>query len=81
MDHGHRDVDLKVNTTQHPGLTENIAPDGGPGSDDIVKGIPPWDNSWGQDGLRCGKGVTNQQWSIVGVVNDFLDPIRWNILC
>ncbi len=26
--------------------------------------------------LRCGKGVTNQQWSIVGVVNNFLDPQR-----
>ncbi len=26
--------------------------------------------------LRCGKGVTNQQSSIVGVVNDFLDPQR-----
>ncbi len=26
--------------------------------------------------MRCGKGVANQQWSIVGVVNDFLGP-QW----
>ncbi len=26
--------------------------------------------------LRCGKGMTNKQWSIVGVVNDFLDLQR-----
>ncbi len=24
--------------------------------------------------LRCGKGVTNQQWSTVGLVDGFLDP-------
>ncbi len=32
--------------------------------------------------LRCGKGVTNQQWSIVGVVNDFLDSqqVQYSLL-
>ncbi len=34
----------------HPGVAENIAPVGGPGSHVIVEGIPPWDNSWVQDG-------------------------------
>ncbi len=34
----------------HPGVAENIGPIGGPGSDVIVEGIPPWDNSWVQDG-------------------------------
>ncbi len=34
----------------HPGVAENIAPVGGPGSDVIAEGIPPWDNSWVQDG-------------------------------
>ncbi len=33
----------------HPGVAENIAPAGGPGSDVIVEGIPLWDNSWVQD--------------------------------
>ncbi len=53
----------------HPGLAENIAPDGGPGSDVTVEGfilvtIARW---------KMHKGVTNQQGSIVGVVFDSLD--------
>ena len=36
--------------TIHPALADNIAPNGGPGSDVIVEGIPPWDGSWVQDG-------------------------------
>ena len=34
----------------HPGLAENIAPDGGPGSDIIVVRLQPLNNSWVQDG-------------------------------
>ncbi len=37
----------------HPGVAENIAPVWGPGSDVIVEGIPPRDNSWVQDGSFC----------------------------
>ncbi len=39
-----------IRNTDNPGVTENIAPIEGPGSDVIVEGILPWDNSCVQDG-------------------------------
>ncbi len=39
----------------HHGLAENIAPDGGPGSDIIVVRLQPLDNSWVQDGSSICK--------------------------
>ncbi len=42
-------------TIDHPGFAENIAPDGGPGSDITVVRLQPLDNSWLQDGSRICK--------------------------
>ncbi len=60
ISHVYQNVDLVnydspfLGSPNHPGLAENVAPDGGPGSDIIV--VRLLDNSWVQDGSSLHLG-------------------------
>ncbi len=83
---------LDAHTLVHPGLAENIASDGARDVLSLLKDSPLKQqlgarcfflhSDFSRVLLGCGKGVTNQQWSTAGMVNNILDPhqVQYSLL-